>query len=274
MTLAKSRALPAFVATILVIALAAGAWRARNEIRGNLVALDDLLFHRAALSAPGAPVEGKLIAHAGGAMNGIGYTNSREALDAHYAAGYRVFELDFDWTSDGYLVLVHDWAKTSWFAGVPAHVFSYAEYTRATRRDGLHSMTFGDLRAWLVAHRDALVVTDTKASNLRLLTWLQANGGQVLPQLIVQIYCMAEMPAARRLQPRAVWLTVYRYGYPAWGLERVSGVDAFVIPVESYARYRKMILAGRARFYVHSVAANAIDETYRRCPGIYGVYVD
>ena len=274
MTLAKSRALSAFVATILLIVLAAGAWSARHEIRGNLVALDDLIFHRAALSAPAPAVEQKLVAHAGGAVNGVAYTNSREALDAHYAAGYRLFELDFEWTSDGHLVLVHDWAKTSWFTGVPSHVFSYAEFAGAARRDGLHSMTFEDLRAWLVTHRDALVVTDTKASNLRLLGWLQANGGEILPQLIVQIYCMAELPAAHRLRPRAVWLTVYRYGYPAWGLERISAVDAFVIPVESYERYRKVILAGRVRFYIHSVPASAIDETYRRCPGIYGMYVD
>jgi hypothetical protein len=274
MTLAKSRTLLAFVATILLIAVAAGAWLARYEIRGNLVALDDLIFHRPAPSAPGPPLEEKLVAHAGGAVNGIAYTNSREALDAHYAAGYRVFELDFEWTSDGHLVLVHDWAKTSWFAGVRAHVFNYAEFRSATRRDGLHAMTFEDLRAWLVAHGDALVVTDTKGSNSRLLAWLQANGGEILPQLIVQIYRMAELSAARRLQPRAVWLTVYRYGYPEWGLERISAVDAFVIPVESYSRYRKTILAGRSRFYVHTVPANAIDETYRRCPGIYGMYVD
>lgn len=273
MTLAKSRALTVFVAALLLIALAA-AWPVRHQVRGNLVAVDDLIFHRAAKAAPARPVEQKLVAHAGGAVNGVAYTNSREALDAHYALGYRVFELDFEWTSDGQLVLVHDWTKTSWFAGVPAHVFSYGEFTSAARRDGLHSMTFDDLREWLLAHNDALVVTDTKASNLRLLTWLQLNGGAILPRLIVQIYRMAELPAARRLQPRAVWLTVYRYGYPAWGLARISAVDAFVIPVEAYARYRKLILAGRVRFYVHSVPASAIDETYLRCPGIYGMYVD
>jgi hypothetical protein len=264
----------ALVFGIVIAALAAGTWPVRHHVRGNLVALDDLLFHHPATHTLAPPVEQRLVAHAGGAVNGIAYTNSREALDTHYAAGFRVFELDFEWTSDGQPVMVHDWAKTSWFAGLPTHVFSYAEFTSARRRDGLHSMTFNDVRAWLLAHGDAFVVTDTKASNARLLAWLGANGREILPQLIVQIYRMAELPAARRLQPRAVWLTVYRYGYPGWALERISAVDAFVIPVDSYPRYRKVILAGRVRFYVHAVPASAIDETYRRCPGIYGMYVD
>ncbi len=268
----KNRVLwPALFALFLA---AAFVWHFHSFIKSSLIAACDLAFYNCTPSTSVLPVDARLVAHAGGAVNGEAYTNSREALDQHYAAGYRVFELDFEWTSDGHLVLVHDWPHTSSLFGVPPHVFNSMEFVSGMRRDGLHQMTFEDLRAWLLAHRDAFIVTDTKASNQRLLAYLQTNGSAILPQLILQIYRITELDAARRLDPRAVWLTVYRYRYPAWALARISAVDAFVIPVERYAQYRRLILAGRARFYVHSVFAAAAADTFHRCPGIYGIYVN
>ena len=243
-------------------------------VRGNLIALLDLPYSRQEASSPLSPVEARLVAHAGGAVRGLPYTNSREALDGHYAEGYRVFELDFHWTSDSRLVVIHDWAGTSEQFGTKPHVFSYDEYVNARRRDGLHQLTFEDLRKWLQTHHDAFVVTDTKDSNIRFLHYLQANGGDISPQLIVQIYRMSELQAARRLGPRAVWLTVYKYSIPAWALSRISGVDAFVIPVGAYDRYCNSSLMTRVHFYVHSVSAQSVNETFRRLPGIYGIYVD
>jgi glycerophosphoryl diester phosphodiesterase len=195
-------------------------------------------------------------------------------LDEHYAAGYRIFELDFHWTSDDKLVVVHDWAEISAQFGAKPHVFSYCEFVSARRRDGLHQLTFEDLRKWLQTHRDAFVVTDTKDSNLRFLQYLQVSGGDIRSQLIVQIYRMSELQAARQLGPRAVWLTVYKNAYPAWALSGISGVDAFVIPVAFYDRYRNPMLMERVHFYVHAVPTQSVDETFRRLPGIYGIYVD
>lgn len=259
---------------LLLALLAAGAWHGRYCIGGSVIAVLDLLSQQHALAQRVPPVSERLVAHAGGAVNGVRYTNSREALDQHYAAGYRVFELDFHWTSDGHLVLVHDWPQASASFAVLPHTFTCQEFVHAARRDGLHQMTFEDLRQWLRAHRDAYIVTDTKASNPRLLAWLLVNGGDVLPQLIVQIYRMAELNAARRLRPRAVWLTVYRYGYPAWALPRLSGVDAIVVPAESYQRYSRAVASLKVPVYVHAIAAQSVNDAFCRMPGIFGIYVD
>jgi glycerophosphoryl diester phosphodiesterase len=260
------------VAVILVAAVAASHYL--GSVRGNLIALLDLPYSRQATSSPSSPVEARLVAHAGGAVRGLTYTNSREALEEHYAEGYRVFELDFHWTSDGRLVVVHDWSDISEQFGTKRHVFSYDEFVDARRRDGFHQLTFEDLRKWLQIHRDAFVVTDTKASNIRFLRYVQTNGGDIRPQLIVQIYRMSELRAARQLGPRAVWLTVYKYSYPAWALTRISGVDAFVIPVGLYHKYQQTLGRGTVHVYVHSVPANRVNETFQQLPGIYGIYVD
>jgi hypothetical protein len=41
------------------------------------------------------------IAHAGGAIGHYTYTNSLEALNSNYEKGFRFFEIDLSWTSDG-----------------------------------------------------------------------------------------------------------------------------------------------------------------------------
>lgn len=260
---------------VLLIALFISCvWRSRHLIQGTAIAAVDLVSVKQASFPTASALSERLVAHAGGAVHGRPYTNSREALDQHYAEGYRIFELDFHWTSDGRLVLVHDWLSASKDFGVAAHVFTYSEFVHARRRDGLRQMTFEDLRQWLQIHRDAFVVTDTKDDNPRLLAWLLRNGSDICPQLIIQIYRLTELDSARRLHPRAVWLTVYRYDYPGWALSQISAVDAFVVPVEKYSRYASAIASTPVHFYVHSVRMDKIDDAFRSLPGIYGIYVD
>ncbi|HEV2647496.1 MAG TPA: glycerophosphodiester phosphodiesterase family protein [Acidobacteriaceae bacterium] len=265
-----------FVPCVLIAlsVLAATVAPVRHMIKGNVLGLYDLSLYNRPNSELTPPVEQHLVAHAGGAFNGESYTNSREALDHSYASGYRVFELDFDWTSDGHLVLVHDWDHTSSLFTVAPHVFSYQEFISRHRTDGLHQLAIEDLRQWLHAHSDAFIVTDTKSPNPRLLNYLAQNGRDILPQLILQIYRLSELQSARSLAPRAVWLTIYKCNYPAWALARITGVDAFVIPVERYGSYSRPKLLQQRHFYVHSISADQIDQTFQHLPGIYGIYVN
>jgi len=246
----------------------------RSFIKGSTLALYDFTICKQSNFRLAPPIDAKLVAHAGGAVRGLTYTNSREALDESYAKGYRVFELDFNWTTDGRLVLVHDWAQTSSQFGMPPHVFTYYEYIESMRRDGLHQLTFEQLQEWMLNHSDALIVTDTKDSNARLLDYLGKYGRNIRLHLIVQIYRLPEFDAARQLGPRAVWLTVYKSSYPAWALSRIHGVDAFVIPAGAYARYYRPQLMARVHFYEASIPAESVSETSKQHPGIYGFFVD
>ncbi len=54
----------------------------------------------------------RLIAHAGGIGNQRTDTNSLEALDASVGRGHTAIEVDLSWTTDGRLVLLHDWDET------------------------------------------------------------------------------------------------------------------------------------------------------------------
>ncbi|PXV90179.1 glycerophosphoryl diester phosphodiesterase [Lachnotalea glycerini] len=50
------------------------------------------------------------VAHALGGIDGLEYTNSKEALEYSYSMGNRLMEIDFLYTSDGKLVCRHKWS--------------------------------------------------------------------------------------------------------------------------------------------------------------------
>lgn len=50
-----------------------------------------------------------LIAHACGGVDGVNYTNSKEAFEESIMSGFQVIEVDFSKTSDNKVVLKHNW---------------------------------------------------------------------------------------------------------------------------------------------------------------------
>ena len=100
---------------------------------------------------PPVPVP-KYIAHAGGGIGKMSYTNSRDAFDANYRRGHRCFELDLNWTSDGQLVLIHDWEGNfrDLFPNSKVTVPpSLDEFLRLTMRNNLTPLSFAGLADWL-----------------------------------------------------------------------------------------------------------------------------
>ncbi|WP_338983862.1 glycerophosphodiester phosphodiesterase family protein [Spiroplasma endosymbiont of Othius punctulatus] len=105
------------------------------------------------------------IAHAGGEIDDIKYTNSLEALENSYNMGFRFFELDIRLTSDKKFVAVHDWNKwqnmTNFSGEVndenppTLEVFeSYKLFEKYT------ALTMEWINIWFGDHNDAILVTD------------------------------------------------------------------------------------------------------------------
>lgn len=154
-----------------------------------------------------------MIAHAGGAVGGQTYSNSLEALDDSYGRGCRLFELDIQWTSDGKLVLLHDWSTAA------ARIFggdfgdnwrSRETFLHTPRLDGLTSLDLEGLVSWLEAHPDAVVVTDVKWENLQALARLRSEVPGAERRLIPQIYGFQEYARVRELGFERIILTLYR----------------------------------------------------------------
>lgn len=114
------------------------------------------------------------IAHAFGAIDGNTYTNSYEAFLLNYQLGHRVFEVDFDITSDGHTVLAHD--SDSWRERATVRVdpdinllnepdtsaFTYANFMSSLWYNKYRPLDVEDLLRLMQEYPDIYIVTDTK----------------------------------------------------------------------------------------------------------------
>lgn len=148
-----------------------------------------------------------VIAHAGGSVDGLPYTNSREALDRNYSLGRRVFEIDFSETCDGSLVLLHDWKMTG------GDRLSKARFLKAKSRDGFSRLDLDGLASWLLQKPDSIIVTDTKGDFDRFLRRLEER----LPpwfierHFFIQIYDPTTLERLRQAKPNLrLVLTIYK----------------------------------------------------------------
>ena len=74
--------------------------------------------------------EEKIIGHSFGAIDGNTYTGCLEAFEEKYNEGIRTFEVDFSRTSDGYIVLRHDWEIELQDFGMSGHVATLEEFKK------------------------------------------------------------------------------------------------------------------------------------------------
>jgi glycerophosphoryl diester phosphodiesterase len=94
----------------------------------------------------------KIILHADEAIREHLYTNSLQALDSNYQKGYRFLEVNFEWTSDGDIVLLHDWqASISNFFGAEKKQYSLNEFKNFKMIDNLRQMDLANLSNWLAS---------------------------------------------------------------------------------------------------------------------------
>jgi len=107
------------------------------------------------------PNNNRYIAHAGGEVNGIKSTNTKDALDQNYKKGFRLFELDIIETSDKKLVAAHDWKMwarfTDYSGALPP---SHAEFMKHKIYGDYTTLDLKGINAWFAAHPDATLVTD------------------------------------------------------------------------------------------------------------------
>lgn len=107
------------------------------------------------------PSNDRYIAHAGGEVNGVKSTNSKQALDANYKKGFRLFELDIITTSDGHLVAAHDWKMWARFTDYPGALPpSLSEFKKHKIYGDYTTLDMKGINDWFANHPDAILVTD------------------------------------------------------------------------------------------------------------------
>ena len=220
----------------------------------------------------------RLIAHAGGAAFGYRLTNSLEALDAAYANGFKVIELDFERTTDGKYVLLHDWDSMAKRMLFKAGQLSLAEFQSAESFADLTLMDLEQLFDWLRAHEDCYIVTDAKCGNAQFLPDLYALAGDLVTRFIPQAYSFEEYADAVALGYEAVILTLYKSGYTEEEVLTFAEANepyAITIPKERLTSTLVSPLTDLGICtYAHTVNDLYIYEEWNASDGLYGIYTD
>lgn len=180
------------------------------------------------------------IAHAFGGILGNSYTNSREAFLLNYELGHRVFEVDFNITTDGRTVIAHDadgWRTSAVVksdsdvqttANPDPAAFTYANFMSSLWYDKYHPLDLDALFQLLQKYPDAYIVTDTKyfdQENVTLqfsefLTTAQKYDEKLLDRFIPQIYRTEMLAWIMDIYPwKSIIYTLY--SDPEWTPENV-----------------------------------------------------
>lgn len=152
------------------------------------------------------------IAHSGGGVDGKTYTNSLEAWQHSYDSGIRVIDADLAYTSDGHLVLRHDWndnlEQNSERMGLSKRFFDQNESLRFLlqqdrmslqnfKNKKIHSkyspMVLEDMIWFMENHKDIYVATDMKDDILQSYKDLvkiahKMKKKDILNRIIVNLY--------------------------------------------------------------------------------------
>ncbi len=234
-----------------------------------------------------------VICHAlGRTQEGDTLTNSLEAFQYNYMRGQRVFEADVQITSDGKMVLRHDWV--SGLGQEEAFGWTEEDSWAVTAEEFLSSPIYGkytplSLEDWFAIMReypDIWFVTDTKYSNeveaqfsLFRDTAIENGYEDVLSRVIVQIYYKEMYDEVMKVYPfeNLIW-TLYYIGYP--GKQEIldfmaeKEIPVLVMPSSWWNGQQEEDLKDSSiKVYVHTV--NDEEEALLRLQhGVSGIYSD
>lgn len=149
----------------------------------------------------------RLIAHAGGGMQSIRYSNCKEAFENSVSDGYQIIETDLNLTSDAKIVLKH-----AWTGGAP----TYEQFMSTPIEYKYTPMDVEDLLDFMAENDSVFIVTDIKGANAgkiieRVVELAKEKHCEdVLNQFIIQIYCEDDYDTFRTLYPFSNWIyTLY-----------------------------------------------------------------
>lgn len=161
-----------------------------------------------------------VIAHGCGGIDGRVYTSSKEAMDLHYKNGTRLFDADVRFTSDGVLVLRHDWKDNLEQEGLLGENTAFKKdelkQSQIKQEDApdsktfnstkvfkkYTSMTYEDAVNFLKEHKDARLVIDTKEDVADTYKYIVANTEEeLLSQIIVSLYRFDDLEMVKNIYP-------------------------------------------------------------------------
>ena len=211
----------------------------------------------------------ELIAHAGGSVNGLTYTNSLEALNINYNEGFRFFEIDLYVTNDNKILLYHNYKKS----------LDQNELKLLLEKYSLSAMTIEDLCKWVSEKPDVYIITHVRQSgkNIDIMKLISLNYHNVIDRFIPQVYSFKEYFSVRKLGFDKIIFSIYLKKYSNGVIVKFIDkypISALTMPANRvYKDFIKQVNDHNTLVFVHTV--NDLDEmNVLKSLGVYGFYTD
>ena len=144
-----------------------------------------------------APID-RFIAHAGGSIDGVTYTNSKEAIECSYNKGFRFFEIDINVKVDGKLILGHDenaFIKNLFTDLKPP--LTLEKFKKAHKK--YNYMTVDDLAEWIRKHPDTYFLLGVKGDAINKYKVILEKNKDIMNQLSPYAYSPVEYESCKEL---------------------------------------------------------------------------
>ena len=265
------------VATVGLMAAACGGVAAER-----LVATEEGVLRVGSAVAPVAAeqVGGlALIAHASAAVGGWEGSNALEALENAVRLGFRYIEVDMLYTTDGEIVLNHNWHHVSnHVPGVENGIMSHAEFMSHRIFGRFTPVDLEMLIDFLRENPGPRIITDTKATDYAALYAIAEHFPEYMHRFIPQVYAFEDVERIRNLGFEDIILTIYMISLEnrdpnlihqfatEQGLYAVAMPESWAVP--DFAAHLDM---NEMRYMVHTIdSAEKAAMLYDM--GFYGIY--
>lgn len=176
-----------------------------------LLALSQSADAKSKKSSLPAWAKGRVVAHAGGGIEGTAYTNSVEALSNTLNSGARCVEIDFAWTSDHRLVCAHK--STLFKHGIP----SEAEFLQS-KAAGKYTQMTAATALKMLSDKGVYMIMDTQENDAaavyaEIYQTLKAQGNaSYMKKVVPQMYRKGQYKKFRKVYKfKYGILTLYKY---------------------------------------------------------------
>jgi glycerophosphoryl diester phosphodiesterase len=236
--------------------------------------------------------ENRLVAHALGSVGDKKETNSKEAFLESWGNGIRAMEADFSMTSDGTLVVRHDFDQDSYYTleqkVVGGTAMTIDRYLTEKINFRYTPLTAAQLIQLITEYNDVYLITDTKNTDTEtvqkqftaLVNAAKAvENPEVLERIVVQIYNPQMYDTIKAIYPFTNWIyTLYQTPNPNYAeigdFCVANGIDVVTINQDIVAANNISVLTQKGiKVYAHTVN-RILDLQKMLNAGVYGVYTD
>lgn len=223
----------------------------------------------------------RLIYHAGGVVDGVTYTNSREAIEQTLSRGDMLLEIDFLFTSDGHLVCLHEWKNLYGMT----RACSLEKFQSLRIYGRFTTITAEEFIDYMREYPDLYLIVDTKekdsvavvAELLRLCDYQD----DIARRFVIQLYdagVKAKMCELYDFRDDNFLFTAYKFGpsrtNAIMDLCKEEGITVITVPYGSWGSATvERFLAEGFLIFEHTVNDTKMtDASLGR--GVYGFYTD